>query len=925
MGWEGVVCITANSKRNQPWELKNDGRLVVVLSQVMNHLLKLLLTIGFFLAASYAATPLWLPYVFALQLPPGWQLEKLEAGYPGISSTSIAMVRVTGELMAGGLELTAANLRYHYGAAKLDIGSASLDLFLLAGDDKNSDALTLDDLSLPITSLTGKTPDLSITELQITVHPVSSKQPMSSTPTQPLELNFQAFKLNPINDDQFHLSTTASSEAFPEIVGQLDVDVGTDSRKARLFFRADGDLEPWLGITLEQTDRADKTTTRLIAKLDAQSKHQQWLDVLSTQLSAGFLTQLSGKLGVQAEFSGADVQDIESFSVIAEQLRAKTTYGTLLMDSAMHVNREGGKITMLLPVPTEIAYQDDATNIDKLLIHALPELKRSAQPFEMARAVLGAGSSFVIQTDPESSFSFSGDIDVDLVSAQSNIHLNSTGLQIEADDLSELESVSSQGSLTLDWVEQSPFAYISDELELKADHLSLSSSGHFLYHDLTADFDQSGLLELLNPVIKLSNDPQTPATTINAKQLSIDAALSSTDGVFLSTGGSVFLDANVSLQNTSVDSLELGWQGLDLLNPSGQFTTRTRGFSTEVDAETFTGFDFDLRYSLLSNSDTDGSGTVLFDGGLTMPIEFNGNANASLWNITLPTSTIEIEQLGELLAVAHFDLPDFLKLTDGSIDIQGDIMAGDEITANLLVKGSEIVASLLESKVRQVSFTFNTSYENSISAKGPVSISIVELAGGVDVADVRLELNLHNPEKFSLDNLHAEVFDGQISLDKLQFSGNNIEKTIVAMDNINLGRLLAFADVNGLSGSGNLQMSLPLESNQSGAHIKNGTFQSMGPGHLVYKPGGVAGGNIGLQALENFHYQNLSGVINYQSAGAYMINLRLEGKNPDLYGGYPIVFNLNLDGSLPEFFEAMFITGSFEEAILKQVKGHQLE
>jgi len=891
----------------------------------MNHLFKLLLTIGFFLAATYAATPLWLPYLFALQLPPGWQLEKLDAGYPGISSTSIAMVRVTGELMAGGLELTAVNLRYHYGAPKLDVGSVSLDLFLFAGDDKNSDALTLDDLSLPITRLTGKTPELSITELQIAVHPVTSKQPISSAPTQPLELNFQAFKLKPINDDQFHLSTAASSEAFPEIVGQLDVDVGIDSRKARMFFHADGDLQPWLGITLEQTDQEDRTTTRLIATLDAKPKHQQWLDGLSAQLSGGFLTQLSGKLGVQAEFSGADVQDIVSLSVVAEQLRGEITHGTLLMDSAMHVSREGGKIIMLLPVSAEISYQDDATNIDKLLIHALPELKRSAQPFEMARAVLGAGSSFVIQTDPESSFSFSGDIDVELVSAQSNIHLKSTGLQIEADDLSELKSVSSQGPLTLDWVEQSPFTYTSDELELKTDHLSLSSSGHFLYHDLTAGFAQSGLLELLNPVIKLSNDPQTPATTINAGQLSIDAALTSTDGVFLSTGSGVFLDANLSPQTTSVDSLELGWQGLNLLNPSGQLTTRTRGFSTEVDAETWTGFDFDLRYSLLSNSETDGSGTVLFDGGLAMPIEFNGNANANLWNVTLPSSTIEIEQLGKLLAVAHFDLPDFLKLTDGSINIQGDIMAGDEMTANLFVKGSEIVASLLESNARQVNFAFNIRFENSISAKGPVAISIVELAGGVDVADVRLELNLQNPDTFSLDNLSAEVFDGQISLDKLQFSGNSIEKTIVGMDNINLGRLLAFADVNGLSGTGKLQMSLPLESNQTGAHIKNGTFHSMGPGRLAYKQEGAAGGNIGLQALENFHYQDLSGIINYQSAGAYMINLRLEGKNPDLYGGHPIVFNLNLDGSLPKVFEAMFITGSFEEAILKQVKGKQLE
>ena len=84
----------------------------------------------------------------------------------------------------------------------------------------------------------------------------------------------------------------------------------------------------------------------------------------------------------------------------------------------------------------------------------------------------------------------------------------------------------------------------------------------------------------------------------------------------------------------------------------------------------------------------------------------------------------------------------------------------------------------------------------------------------------------------------------------------------------------------------------------------------------------MAGNNIGLQALENFQYTDLSGTINYQSDGTYNIAIRLEGENPDLYGGHPIVFNLNIDGSLPELFEAMFITGNFEESILKQIKAN---
>ncbi len=101
--------------------------------------------------------------------------------------------------------------------------------------------------------------------------------------------------------------------------------------------------------------------------------------------------------------------------------------------------------------------------------------------------------------------------------------------------------------------------------------------------------------------------------------------------------------------------------------------------------------------------------------------------------------------------------------------------------------------------------------------------------------------------------------------------------------------------------------------------LKMGYSNSTAPGRLAYTKEGVAGSNIGLQALENFQYQDFSGTVDYQSDGTYQIAIRLEGENPDLYGGHPIVFNLNISGSLPELFEALFITGDFEESILKQI------
>ena len=248
------------------------------------------------------------------------------------------------------------------------------------------------------------------------------------------------------------------------------------------------------------------------------------------------------------------------------------------------------------------------------------------------------------------------------------------------------------------------------------------------------------------------------------------------------------------------------------------------------------------------------------------------------------------------------------------------MVAGDEIIANMTIKGHDMSASMLESSAHKASFTFNTSYGNTISASGPVSIATVALAGGVDVTHIRADLKLEDMDTFGLKNLHAEVFDGQLKLDSLRFEENRIEDTTIELSHINLGRLLAFAHVDGLKGTGFLDLSLPVGSDQLGVYVRNGTFSSNGPGRLAYTKEGVAGSNIGLQALENFQFKDLSGTLNYQSDGAYQITIHLEGKNPDLYGGHPIVFNLSIGGSLPELFEAMFITGSFEESILKQIR-----
>jgi len=881
----------------------------------MKLLLKLLLSLFILIAGIYSATPLWLPVIVTGLLPAGWQLDTLYAGYWGFSGININALGVRGEIQAAEIEVVASEIRFSYRGWKTEIGSLSLDVHFLAAEDRDADALTLDDLSLPIVKLTGKMPEFSVLKSRVVLH-----HDLSQLVNNPLVLSFQSLKLTPRADDSFHFVTDVSLEGSTGVNGRVDIDVNVNSLDSNIRFPASTGLPSWLEVVFEQRSQALDTTTQIRATFNAAAADQEWLDMVLARSTGGKLTHVSGTLKAQVDFAGNEQHVINQVSLTAEQLQVEFEGGSASIDAALLAGREVGKISVTLPKPAEIQFQDPNGKITELIMQAVPGLQRASGVVTMARAEIDTDSSLVIQTGDTPSMEFGGDVKLQMTSANSNFSLHATDLQFELEDISVPDKVSANGLVTLDWVENAPFSYVSDDLGLKADKLSLSSTGHFQLVDQNMDFEFDGPITASYLVINVPGDERAPPMTVTADEMSISAGLTSDNGKLVSTGSGTFIDGQVLPKVTSAAKTDITWQELDLLNMSGKLSTKTQGFVTEMEGETWTGFDFDITYTVLSTSDVKGSGIVMFDSGLEMPIVFTGNTQVEHWDVSLPASTIKLSQLGGLLRVAHFELPETVKLTEGYIDFQGDVVIRDEITAKMSVSGHEMGASMLESSAREASFTFDTTYGNTISAKGPLAVKTVALAGGIDVSHIRADLNLESEDTFDLNNLHAELMDGELNLGKLRFAENRIEDTTLEMTHISLARLLAFADIDGLEGTGFLNISLPAGSDEKGVYVRNGTFNSTAAGHLAYTKEGVAGSNIGLQALENFQYKDLSGTIDYQSDGVYQIAIRLEGNNPDLYGGHPVVFNLNISGSLPELFEAMFITGDFEEAILNEVR-----
>ena len=267
-----------------------------------------------------------------------------------------------------------------------------------------------------------------------------------------------------------------------------------------------------------------------------------------------------------------------------------------------------------------------------------------------------------------------------------------------------------------------------------------------------------------------------------------------------------------------------------------------------------------------------------------------------------------------------------ISFSDGSIKARMDWAWDEEFYDNKLeMTATGVNGRLLGLHLRDGSIKVNSTDLVALSLQVESTIAEVTLANDVDVTDLTLGGRWQNG--FYVDHAELSIFGGTVKMDPvfLDFSGkpNIIE---LEVDNIELDQVLQMIGQEGLSGSGRMGGNIPLRLLSDGIAIDDGYLKNKTKGTLSYNFSGESApqlDNIALQALNDFRYDTLDIELNYQTNGDYTIRSRLEGRNPQLYEGYPIAFNINLTGSLPGLLRASLITGDFHSEILKQIQREQ--
>ena len=191
-----------------------------------------------------------------------------------------------------------------------------------------------------------------------------------------------------------------------------------------------------------------------------------------------------------------------------------------------------------------------------------------------------------------------------------------------------------------------------------------------------------------------------------------------------------------------------------------------------------------------------------------------------------------------------------------------------------------------------------------LRAKSPQRISFGQLLAGVPFDDGDFTIALPGDNTAVVSKADMKLAGGTLTgRDLILHLDHNDQAFIMDVANVDLGTLVPAFVTDGLVASGKMSGRLPLRLNNSRLFIERGRLSGRN-GDIRYSPTTApaalaqGGGTILLQALADFKYDEITANLNGDVAKDLAVGLTLKGRNPSLYGGYPIEFNLSLDGPL---------------------------
>ncbi|MCB1649039.1 MAG: YdbH domain-containing protein [Pseudomonadales bacterium] len=270
---------------------------------------------------------------------------------------------------------------------------------------------------------------------------------------------------------------------------------------------------------------------------------------------------------------------------------------------------------------------------------------------------------------------------------------------------------------------------------------------------------------------------------------------------------------------------------------------------------------------------------------------------------------------GRIRANAHLQ---FARADDGSWLLNGPLLLNADSLGGFYEDTAIVGLSLnVQGELRDSQDFFSTA---------PGRVDIESIDPGIAVEHIGLSFDIDTPaSRVALRDIEASLFGGNIRSSGLVYDWSAQENRMeLAIERLDLSRMLAMAAYDSVQASGLLSGRLPLTLRGTTPSIAEGSLAAEAPGGAIrYRAASSNSGNPALdfvnQALSNYQYDLLDTSVDYRPDGELALAVRLQGQNPEVNSGQRINLNLNISDNIPDLLRSLQAGRSIAETLERQL------
>lgn len=203
-------------------------------------------------------------------------------------------------------------------------------------------------------------------------------------------------------------------------------------------------------------------------------------------------------------------------------------------------------------------------------------------------------------------------------------------------------------------------------------------------------------------------------------------------------------------------------------------------------------------------------------------------------------------------------------------------------------------------------------------------------AGGLPPMQTTVAFQLLPKPALRVEAIRVKVAGGEIATTPfLVDPARPTIDTVVSLHQVDLEEFFTLVGVDGLSGSGRLDGTIPMTATPGTIMVRDGRLTTSGPGVLRLNSTALpkqiteAGESMTLvlQALNDFHYDSLSIDLAREAAGDGTILLKLQGKNPNVLDGRTFHININLQSNFDRLIDIALRSMEAAQTLLRRTTG----